>query len=235
LKTTKLIPVGGFQKQSLIDYPGYIASVIFTCGCNFRCRYCHNAQLIDPDYMPDDINLNEENIIAWIQNNYKLLDAIVITGGEPTLHSSLPFFISRLKELGLNVKLDTNGTNPDMLDRLITDKLVDYVAMDIKAPLTLMKYKKVVGNGFNDPLLEKVLRSIRILNQKRVNCEFRTTVDESLSMDDFISIAGVISGNYYIQNRMEGGKVVDERIELKYVDSIQNLPPPAVYMTIYVR
>jgi pyruvate formate lyase activating enzyme len=223
VKRTKYIPIGGFQKQSLIDYPGYIASVIFTCGCNMGCRYCHNAQLIDFDYKPEDDGLNEENVFAWIKKNHILLDALVITGGEPTLHPSLPDFIARFKEMELKVKLDTNGTNPEMLDQLIADKLIDYVAMDIKAPLNLMRYRKVVGVALSETLLDKVMQSIRILNQKRGDCEFRTTVDESLSVDDFKAIAREISGRYYIQNRMEGSKTADQRIGQGDIDFLKSL------------
>ncbi len=203
MKIQNKILIGGFHKQSLIDYPDNISAVIFTCGCNFSCNYCHNPQLIDSDLKDHSNRLSEEVILNWINKNSQMLDAVVITGGEPTLHSSLPSFIQKIKKFGIKVKLDTNGTNPDMLEKLIADGLVDYVAMDIKAPLSLMRYRKVVGDILDDPLLKKVMQSVKILNRKLIDCEFRTTADESLSVDDFIAIAGEISGKYYIQHRTD--------------------------------
>ena len=198
----KQIPIGGFHKQSLIDYPGHISAVIFTCGCNFRCDYCHNPHLLEDNGSSVSVDLNEELVLQWIRHNTKMLDAVVITGGEPTLHKSLPEFIRKIKDLGVKVKLDTNGSNPDMLQKLIEDGMLDYVAMDVKAPLSIIKYRAVVGNLFNDSLLEKVMRSVNILNQKKLECEFRTTADERFSIDDFKAIAGEISGSYYVQNRV---------------------------------
>jgi pyruvate formate lyase activating enzyme len=217
----KKVPIGGFQKQSLIDYPGHIASILFTCGCNFRCNYCHNPQLFSSDTTGGNNELNEKSVLNWLSENRVLLDAVVITGGEPTLHASLPGLISRIKELNLKVKLDTNGTNPDMLEKLLDEKLVDYFAMDVKAPLILSKYKKVVGAHFNDHLLEKVMHSVNILKQKKVDFEFRTTVDDSLCINDFIAIAGEVSGKYYIQNRVERGKIAGSQMELTDMESIR--------------
>ncbi len=195
------IPIGGFQKQSLIDYYGHISAVIFTCNCNFRCTYCHNAQLVYPNLVSLIPKTGEPEILLWLEDNKKFLDAVVISGGEPTMHATLPLFIEQIKKLGLKVKLDTNGTNSEMLELLINKKLVDYIAMDIKAPLTLAKYKKIVGDSFNQSLLNDVLRSVELLNEKKVDCEFRTTMDEHLSMGDFWAIAGKISNRYYIQEQ----------------------------------
>jgi pyruvate formate lyase activating enzyme len=226
MKKHTSIPIGGFHKQSLIDYPGHVSAVIFTCGCNFRCNYCHNSQLIDIDYADERNGLNENILLNWLVKNAQLLDAVVFTGGEPTLHPILPLFMKKIKQLGLKIKLDTNGTNPSMLDLLIQEKLIDYVAMDIKAPLTLMKYRRVVGDKFDDPLLEKVMQSVRILNRKLVDCEFRTTVDESLSIEDFISIAGEISGKYYIQNKTKNGTVSIRKINMFDMETIkENVSP----------
>ena len=206
MNTNKNIPIGGFHKQSLIDYPGHISAVIFTCGCNFSCNYCHNPQLIGSDLIKDSDKNNEAKILDWLKENNKLLDAVVVTGGEPTLHSGLPGFLKKIKQLELKVKLDTNGSNPDMLAFLINQKQVDYIAMDVKAPLNLMKYRAIAGESFNDSLLEKIMRSVSILNSKQVDCEFRTTADSSLSVDDFIQIAGQISGSYFIQNTVNNGE-----------------------------
>jgi len=211
------VPIGGFQKQSLIDYASNISAVIFTGGCNFRCNYCHNMQLIGCKTDASN-NIPEECVFEWLSKNKGLLDAVVITGGEPTLHKALPEFIRKIKQLGLKVKLDTNGTNPALLMHLINEKLVDYVAMDIKAPLSIMKYRKVVGEELNDSLFEKVLTAVEILNQKLIDCEFRTTFDDSLSMDDFKAIASRISGKYFIQKQVDADTDYIKQLDLKMLD-----------------
>jgi pyruvate formate lyase activating enzyme len=193
------IPVGGFQQQSLIDYPGNIASVIFTKGCNLRCRYCHNVELVYPELVEKSANIDTISILNWIGKNNKLLDAIVVTGGEPTLHSSLPDFLYKIKTSGLKIKLDTNGTNPDMLQRLFNAKLVNYVAMDIKAPLTLYKYKLIAGKHITYNMLESIKDSIHLIQQSGLDFEFRTTLDVALDHKDIEKIIRDISGRYYLQ------------------------------------
>ena len=121
------VKIGGVQKFSLLDYPDKISAIIFTAGCNFHCGYCHN-----PELFSSHSELDEDKVLGFLQSRQGKLDGVVITGGEPTLHKSLPEFIKRIKTLGFLVKLDTNGTNPDMLQSLIDSKMVDYVAMDIK-------------------------------------------------------------------------------------------------------
>jgi pyruvate formate lyase activating enzyme len=122
--------IGGFIKQSLIDYPGKIASVIFTAGCNLRCPYCHNPELVDLNENTSLLDQNE--ILTYIKDNAVLLDAVVITGGEPLMHPDVFDFIHKIKNLGLLVKIDTNGTNPEALKKIIDEKLVDFIAMDVK-------------------------------------------------------------------------------------------------------
>ena len=193
------LPIGGFQKQSLLDYPGNISAIVFTQGCNFRCAYCHNPELVLQEQIKYARRFNTEKILNWINNNQKLLDAVVITGGEPTLHGSLPDFINRIKQLGLKIKLDTNGTNPSLLKQLIHNKQLDYIAMDVKAPLELLKYRKIVGENLNSSLLAKVIESIDILMSEGIEYEFRTTLDSSLVIPDIENIIDSISGNYYLQ------------------------------------
>ena len=142
---------------------------------------------------------NTGEILNWINNNQKLLDAVVITGGEPTLHDSLPVFIHRIKQLGLKIKLDTNGTNPKLLKQLIRNKQLDYIAMDVKAPLELLKYREIAGENFNPALMAKVIESIDILKSEGIEYEFRTTLDSSLMISDIENIMDSISGNYYLQ------------------------------------
>src|SRR6056297_2585563 len=125
--------IGALQKTSLIDYPGEISAVIFTRGCNFRCPYCHNPELVDKKRYTTALEINE--VLTFLENRKGLLDGVVITGGEPTIYGDLPEFLLKIKQMGYLVKLDTNGTNPAMMRRVIDLNLVDYIAMDYKAPL----------------------------------------------------------------------------------------------------
>lgn len=188
-----VVKIGGFQKSSLIDYPEKISAIIFTQGCNFRCPYCHNPELIGNK----DSLIPVDEILEFLNGRVGKLDGVVITGGEPTLHKDLPDFIKQIKQLNFCVKLDTNGTNPKMLQNLINDNLIDYVAMDVKAPLS--KYSEVMGTSIDT---EKIQKSISILKTSNIDYEFRTTVVKSqLNSDDFENIAKLISGSkkYYLQ------------------------------------
>lgn len=133
--------IGGLQKFSLLDYPGKISAVVFTQGCNFRCPYCHNPELVDPARYQEC--LPEEEIFSFLETRRGKLEAVTVTGGEPTLQKSLAPFLRRIKDMGFLVKLDTNGSRPDVLEELLRQKLIDYIAMDIKAPLE--KYEAVTG------------------------------------------------------------------------------------------
>lgn len=186
--------IGGLQKSSLIDYPGLISAIIFTKGCNFKCPYCHNPELFENN-SGDDISLPQ--LFSFLKSRTGKLDGVVVTGGEPTLHKDLKELIQKIKALDFQVKLDSNGTNPVVLKELINEKLVDYVAMDIKAPIE--KYSKVVCTKVNE---KNILDSIEFLKQGNVPYEFRTTVVKSqLSFTDFESIGKMIKGapKYYLQ------------------------------------
>jgi pyruvate formate lyase activating enzyme len=162
-------------------------------GCNFRCPYCHNPELVDET----GGLIDGEDVYTFLQSRVGLLDAVTITGGEPTMHEDLPAFIASVKRLGYKVKLDTNGTHPDMLEHLIAKNLIDYVAMDIKAPLT--HYAQTVGRPVNTRAIE---RSIRMLIDGCTAYEFRTTVVKSLLLpDDFDALGEDIHGakTYYLQ------------------------------------
>jgi len=136
-----MLTIKGLQKTTLVDYPNKVACTIFLPRCNFRCGFCYNKDLvIDYDRLP---SIQEEEIINFLKEKKKWLDGVVFTGGEPTLHRELPNFIKKIKEMGFLVKIDTNGTNPKMLKELIDNNIVDYIAMDIKAPLE--KYDKITG------------------------------------------------------------------------------------------
>lgn len=157
----------GIEKMSLVDFDGKIACTLFTGGCNYRCPFCHNSPLINEQPFLD---LNE--IITYLEKRKKMLDAVVISGGEPTLHNALPVILKVIKELGYVIKLDTNGTNPQMLKELIDNKLIDYVAMDIKGSLN--NYHLITG--VKNPLLENIKESINILKESNIDFEFRTTL-----------------------------------------------------------
>jgi pyruvate formate lyase activating enzyme len=166
--------IGGYLPQSMIDYPGKIAAVLFTQGCNFRCGYCHNPELVLPGYFGPV--LDENSIFNSVRERIGWLDALVVTGGEPTVHHDLPEFLQRLKAFGLLVKLDTNGSQPEMLKSILDRQLVDYVAMDIKNVPTPEGYSQVIGLDNCNPLLKNILQSVGLLKQANIELEFRTTM-----------------------------------------------------------
>lgn len=187
--------VSGFQKSSLIDYPQKLSAIIFTQGCNFECPYCHNPEL--NDFNKCETEFSVSHIIDFLETRVGKLDGVVITGGEPTLQKDLPEVIREIKDLGFLVKLDSNGTNPKMLKSLIDENIIDYVAMDIKAPLE--KYEEVVCSNVN---IENIKESIELLKSGVIDYEFRTTVVKSqLSPDDFDKIGELLKGakRYYLQ------------------------------------
>jgi pyruvate formate lyase activating enzyme len=224
----KLLPIGGFLKQSLIDYPGNISSVVFTQGCNFRCVYCHNPDLVWPERIKKSKKLDAISIINWINKNHQLLDAVVITGGEPTMHESLHNFIVQLKDLGLKVKLDTNGTNPEVVDNLLSRNLLDYIAMDVKAPLKLEDYKNLAGSIINRSQLEKIKSSIELIRNSKIEFEFRTTVLEKYHTKKSIeNIVKYVASSLYLQNyKSFPGK---ENNHLKPFKNLQQLVASSQY------
>lgn len=174
--------IGGFVPVSLCDFPCRVAAVVFTQGCNFRCPFCHNGHLIEQQ---DFGLLDEEAVLAQIRERRNRLGGVVVTGGEPTLQGDLPQFLYRLQALGLAVKLDTNGSQPDMLQALFADRLVSYVAMDIKAPWD--RYDRLTGQACDTILLR---RSMRLIAASGLPHEFRTTrVEALLSAEDCSKIA----------------------------------------------
>lgn len=185
---------GGFEKCTLVDYPGKVACMVYTIGCNFRCPYCHNPELVDETV---ETTYSETAILEFLDTRKGLLDGVVITGGEPTMHEELPAFARRVKEKGFLVKLDTNGTNPEMLRRTIDEGLLDYVAMDMKSPLD--SYSHTVARAVD---VEAIRESISILLASPIEYEFRTTIVKSLlSPEDLKRIGEAIRGakSYYLQ------------------------------------
>ncbi len=194
--------IGGFQKQSLIDYPGVFSSVIFTSGCNMRCPFCHNPDLVLPERIRSSSKVPEEDILDYLESKRGLIDAVVITGGEPTMQPDLIGFIEEVKSMGFLIKLDTNGTNPSILKTLIDRKLIDYVAMDVKAPLCLEKYRMLAGDHLTEEHMSRISRSISIIQDSGIRNEFRTTViREKHRKEDLYDIFKALEGseNYSLQ------------------------------------
>jgi pyruvate formate lyase activating enzyme len=178
--------IGGLQRVSLNDYPGKICATIFTQGCNFRCPYCHNPELVDPGrYGPV---LPEEDVLSFLDKRRGKLEAVTVTGGEPTLQKDLRTFLGELKNMGYLVKVDTNGSNPDILSILIDRQLVDYIAMDIKGPLR--KYGQMAAAKVD---VSRIRKSVQIITTSGIEHEFRTTVVRSqLGLEDLASMAKII-------------------------------------------
>lgn len=202
--------ISGFIKNSLIDYPGNIASVVFTQACNMSCKYCHNWELI-PKYHPMGDSINETEVLDYLKKAKGFIDALVITGGEPTVQLDLTAFIRKVKELGLLVKLDTNGTNPKLLRILLQQNLIDYVAMDLKTVPELSAYKRIVGNQFTEIQLMNVKKSIAILKGSSTAVEFRTTlIRECHSEADIRKMCEVLEGDCkYSLQLFSPAKVLD--------------------------
>jgi len=206
------IPIKGWQKNSLIDYSPYTVSVIFLGGCNFRCSYCHNPDLVLNFHKIPDIDVNE--ITSYLEGKKEWIDGVCITGGEPTLCKDLPLFISKLKDIGMKVKIDTNGTNPSMIKELIDKKLIDYIAMDIKT--NFEDYEKVTVVDVDK---EKIKESISVIRDSSVDYEFRTTVIPGLvGKKEIFLIGKQLEGakKFVIQNfRSDKGLIDDKLSDLK--------------------
>ncbi len=193
--------IGGLEKLTLIDYPGKVACTVFTLGCNFGCGFCHNPELVmrQPGNAPV---LSEKDFFDFLTAQKKYLDGVCITGGEPTLQKDLIDFIKNIKSLGFAVKLDTNGSHPEVLEKLISNGLVDYIAMDIKGPLD--NYSKIVGCEIDK---EKIKRSVELIRSSGVDYEFRTTVLPELhSPGDLKKVGEWLTGSkkYYLQQFRKG-------------------------------
>ncbi len=192
--------IGGIQKLSLVDYPGKTCAALFTIGCNMRCGYCHNPELVLPERYTDTIPTSD--ILQFLSSRVGKLQGVVVSGGEPTMHDDLPEFIKQIKALGFLVKLDTNGTNPTMLEQLFGGHLLDYVAMDIKGAPD--NYQTIVAYPID---MAAILSSIELIKQSGVDHEFRTTVVKSqISWDDFDEIGRLIKGSprYALQKFVSG-------------------------------
>jgi pyruvate formate lyase activating enzyme len=201
---------GGLQKTTLVDYPGKVAATVFTLGCNFRCPYCHNPELVLPKRMKEQPSITEKEILDFLKERQGYLKGLCITGGEPTIQVGLSDFIQKVNTLGISVKLDTNGSLPFVLKELIQKKLIDWVALDIKSPPN--KYD-IFTQGKID--VKNVDLSIKILKESKINYEFRTTLaPEILVEKDIIEIVDWIkpASRYYLQ-RFQNKKTLDKKFE----------------------
>ena len=187
--------IGGYQKLTLIDYPGKLATTVFTVGCNFRCPFCHNPELVNLS-LPHG-NIMEKEFFDFLRKRKGKLEAVCITGGEPTLQSDLEDFIKKIKRRGLLVKLDSNGMRPDIIKKLLDKKLLDYIAMDIKS--SLKNYGKTVGTKVDK---DRIKLSVELVRHSGIGYEFRTTVVPGLhTEEDFEEIGKWLQGakKYYLQ------------------------------------
>lgn len=227
--------IGGLQKFSLLDYPEKISAIVFTQGCNFRCRFCYNPMLVWPvkvgklKYAQQNAGrqkvhpkINEDDLFVFLESRAGKLDAVVITGGEPCIQKDLPEFIEKIKKLGFSVKLDTNGSYPDIVSALIEKKLIDYIAMDLKAPAE--KYEEVAGVKINFDDIEK---SVKIIMRGGIPYEFRTTAVPGLFDKDCVEKMGkIIKGadSWYLQNFKSGSDLIDSGLKGKapYSEKLMN-------------
>lgn len=205
--------IAGLQKTTLIDYPGKISCVVFLAVCNFRCPWCYSSELVLPVKIAKQPRISEKEFFDFLRQRQGLLEGVVLCGGEPTVNKGLPQFIQKIKNLGFAVKLDTNGSSPKMLKDLVNSRLVDYVAMDIKASPENQIYKKIMGEGVT---LENIKESAEFLKSGKTDFEFRTTVVPGIhEKQDFIEIAKWIGGKnvkYYLQNFVPQ-KTIDPEFE----------------------
>lgn len=197
--------IGGFNKLTTQDFPGNLACIIFTNGCNFDCDYCYNRDLVE-SHAPE---ISEEEIFSYLNQRKNMLDGVVISGGEPTIWNDLIPFMEKIKELGLKIKLDTNGYRPELLKEILDKNLVDYIAMDIKALFN--EYYKIVNRKLDT---DKLIESINLIKKSKVDHEFRTTIIKGFhTIEDLDKIVEVIDGSpYYLQNFKMEDTVINKKL-----------------------
>ncbi len=210
-------PIKGFNPHTFIDWDGMLSCVIYLPGCNFRCPFCHSSVLVkDPDSLK---TVPLEYIERFVKEKKGWIDAMIVGGGEPTLYAQLPALLKEIKKMNLLIKLDTNGTNPEMIEELINHGLVDYIAMDIKANLNSLNYAKAAGCSVD---LNAISKSIGILLNSKIECEFRTTMVPTLvECKDIVSIAQAIGGaKKYVLQQFDPKDIMDDNLS-----SVKPYPP----------
>ncbi|MFA6268181.1 MAG: anaerobic ribonucleoside-triphosphate reductase activating protein [archaeon] len=198
--------IGALQKTTLTDFPGKVACIVFLVNCNFKCKFCYNKELTAYKFFKKSKRelIQSKDFFDFLEAKKKMLDGVVITGGEPTLSPGLYDFIKKIKSIGLAVKLDSNGTRPSVLRKLIADKLVDYIAMDIKAPLS--KYKEITQSSIPG---EVILESIDLIRNSGVPHEFRTTLYPKLTKEDLIEMSHFIPKEKWFWQSFEPKQALD--------------------------
>lgn len=222
----------GYNKTTLLDYPGRVAATVFTGGCNFRCPFCHNKDLLDANISMNAID--EEYVFEHLKKRRNVLNGVCITGGEPTLQKDLEEFIHKIRNIGYEVKLDTNGSNPEVLKKLLDEKLINYVAMDIKN--TYEKY--AITAGTESHYIGKIRESIDILLSCEVDYEFRTTIVKELHVkEDIINITKMIKGarKYFLQGYVESPNVLEKRFSAYTRDELTDIIKDIKDINIMVR
>ncbi len=202
--------IQGLQKLTLLDFPEKVACTVFTAGCNLRCPFCHNASLVV--HIPKEAELSEETFFSFLKKRQGVLDGVCVSGGEPLLQPDIEMFILKIKDLGYAVKLDTNGTFPEKMKRLIEKRLVDYVAMDIKNSLDTY----AITSGLEQVDLLKIEESVSYLKEGRIPYEFRTTVTKNFhSEEEFEKIGQWLQGadKYYLQSFVDSGDLINSKIQ----------------------
>jgi pyruvate formate lyase activating enzyme len=212
--------LGGLQKLTLIDYPGKVAATVFTIGCNFRCPFCHNPELVFPDLGGSTGSISEKEFFDFLKKRQGKIEGVCITGGEPTIQKDILDFMENIKKMGFLVKLDSNGTRPDILRKAFRDNLVDFVAMDIKN--CLEKYNQTNGTETD---LERIKLSVDLIKNSGKGYEFRTTVVPGLHvLDDFDKIGMWLEGaeSYALQKfENNDGKILDPNLGEKIKNEIE--------------
>jgi pyruvate formate lyase activating enzyme len=203
----------GWQKTSLIEYPGKIATVVFTGGCNFRCPFCYNADLVEkPKSIP---GLAADTVLEHLRGNRRLYQALVVSGGEPTLHAAIPAFLARVKSLDLCVGLETNGSNPALIAELLAERLVDFLAMDLKAPLETEAYGRAAAlEGDAERILEDVKSTLELLRGARIDVELRLTVVPTIhAPEDVVRLAARLDGfPRFVLQQFQPQRALDPRL-----------------------
>ena len=203
-----MVEIRGLQKTSLVDYPPNIACAVFLGGCNFRCGFCHNPDIV----LNRTEIIKEEDFFKFLDERKNILDGVCVTGGEPTLHKFLPEFLMKIKNKGLKIKLDTNGSNPEMLANLIDNKLVDYIAMDIKGPLE--DYEKICGCKVDVEAVKKSVEQVK----RMFDYEFRmTVVPEFVNKENIRGIGELLKGSkrMFLQQFVSSVDLIDFNLQNK--------------------
>jgi len=202
--------IGGLEKTTLTDFPGKVACIVFLVNCNFKCPYCYNKELTAYKFFKKSKRklIPEEEFFEFLAKNKKMLDGVVITGGEPTCSPGIIDFVKKIKLLGFGVKFDSNGSEPEILRYLIDQKLVDYIAMDIKAPLA--KYREITRSTVTKKRIQK---SIELISASKIPHEFRTTLYPKLSVEDFKEMSELIPGEKWFLQDMDPSHAYEGRVK----------------------